>query len=48
MHEFLKSNITPKFDGFWTINGDDITMLLMSRHEDFIDNVVLGIQNKHV
>lgn len=43
----LKSNgllqiQTPKF------NGDGITTLVMSRHEDVIGNVVLAIQNQHV
>lgn len=33
---------TPKF------NGDGITMLVMSRHEDVIGNVVQAIQNQHV
>lgn len=49
---FWSPMVTPMSDGFWTmktpkINGDNITMLMMSRHKDFIDNVVLGIQNKH-
>lgn len=47
MHKFPKSNgmlpiQTPKF------NGDGITMLVMSRHEDVIGNVVLAIQNQRV